>query len=108
MDGDGDIDVVIANLGMKNQLYVNDGMGFLTAITSSAIAVGSEDSYALAVADVDGDADIDVVIINSGGQPNRLYRFVHCSSGARSTNAGSGCLSMCPYNAKRASDSMDF
>ena len=50
-----DLDVLFANYGEANQLFLNDGAGGLTEDTSSALAVASADTYAIFAADIDND-----------------------------------------------------
>ena len=69
LNGDGYLDIVNANIGEPNRIYLGDGSGRFDSGTS----VGSEEaSFALALVDADLDGDIDVVVANAGGQ-NQLY-----------------------------------
>ena len=49
-----DIDVVVGNNG-HNQVFFNDGSGGFTENSSSAIAIGSYDTHAIALGDVNND-----------------------------------------------------
>jgi len=72
-DGDGDLDLAVANVDQPNRLYRNEG-GMLTtrAVWSSAEA---DATRRLAWGDYDGDGDLDLVVGNEDeNQPNRLYR----------------------------------
>ena len=71
VDGDGDIDAFVANgeiFGEANRVWLNDGLG---QFTNSGQALGAEISYAVALADMDGDGDLDAFVGNSGA--NQLW-----------------------------------
>jgi len=69
VDGDGDLDVLLGNMG-QDRLYLNDGDGVFTD-TASPIAVDDDWTLAVAIGDVDGDTDLDALLGNAGR--NRLY-----------------------------------
>ena len=69
LDGDGDLDIVVADYGSVNRVYKNDGMG---VFTGSNISSDSSDSSSIALGDLDGDGDLDIVVANYG-QVNRVY-----------------------------------
>jgi hypothetical protein len=69
---DGIADVVVANYGQANQLFVGDAAGGLTLDTSSPIATGSGQSHSVTIGDVTNDGITDVVVANSG-QANQLF-----------------------------------
>jgi len=62
LDGDGDVDAFIANIG-QNKVWLNDGMG---VFTDSGQNLGSSNSYGAALADLDGDGDIDAFVVING------------------------------------------
>jgi hypothetical protein len=81
VDGDGDLDAIIANLGAE-QLLLNDGDGFFADASGRLPPPGSifQDISADArFADVDGDGDLDIMISNENpfpgglGAQNRLW-----------------------------------
>ncbi len=82
LDGDGDLDVVVANYGETNRVYLSDGMGGFD--TGSDISSDANSSSGIALGDLDGDGDLDVVVANYG-EANRVY----LNNGMGSFDAGS-------------------
>ena len=73
VDRDGDLDVVAGNPVAPNRLYLNDGTADpFAGATGFDITADVHDTLAIALADMDGDGDLDVAAGNAG-QPNRLY-----------------------------------
>jgi enediyne biosynthesis protein E4 len=77
-DGDGDIDIFVACDGEANLLYVNDGSGHFTeegiltgvGLDSRGVANGS---MGVDVADVNGDALLDLLVTNYSDQLPELF-----------------------------------
>ena len=71
VDGDGDLDLVAGNFGQANRLYLNNGTADpLTASRGSDISGDATTPMSVALGDVDGDGDLDLVAGNYGsGQP---------------------------------------
>ena len=61
-----------ANYGgtSANRVYLNDGTGFFI---DSGQMLGGNNSYHVAAGDMDGDGDLDVVVVNTGGQGDRVW-----------------------------------
>ena len=59
VDGDGDLDALIANSSVANRLYLNDGSGVFTDATAGRLPTGV--GAMLALGDVDGDQDLDAL-----------------------------------------------
>jgi uncharacterized repeat protein (TIGR01451 family) len=78
LDGDGDLDAFVANIGTgpfgeggADEIWLNDGM---STFTDSGQSLGSSTSYAVALGDLDGDSDLDAFVggvnkvwLNDGG-----------------------------------------
>ncbi len=64
VDGDGDADVVTAAYGAQNRLYLNDGEGMFEDASAARMPVDNASSRAVALADIEGDGDLDIVIAN--------------------------------------------
>lgn len=62
-DGDGDLDVVFANDGEHNRIYVTNALDRLVPTSPN---LGNEDTRGVAVADFDGDGNVDIVFANDG------------------------------------------
>lgn len=89
LDGDGDIDLVAGNTGSpgeSDRLYLNNGSSDpFSGVSGVDITIGcevgqatacdadAEKSLFVALGDMDGDDDLDVVVGNDGLQPSRLY-----------------------------------
>ncbi len=82
IDGDGDLDLVVGNLGQTNHLYRNDGSGTFTA--GGALGSVEKDTRAVVLGDVDNDGDLDIVTGNGSRELNRLY----LNNGSGSFSAG--------------------
>ena len=74
MDGDGDLDVVAGNRDQPDRLYLNNG-GENPFVNVKGFDITEEENRVLSIAlgDMDGDGDLDVVAGNGRNQPNRLY-----------------------------------
>jgi len=79
LDNDGDLDLYMSDDTTYNHLYENLSDGFFEDISLIAGAALSENGVAqggmgVAIADVDGDLDLDIAVCNYDGEYNILYR----------------------------------
>ncbi len=81
-DGDGDLDVALANSSEQNAVYLNDGSGEFTAGTKN-FGTGSDSTTSVGFGDVDGDGDVDVAAGNYGEQ-----NVVYLNDGSGNFTAG--------------------
>jgi len=72
VDGDGDLDALVTNANKEgNRLWLNDGMGNFS-LQPSAFTLQPSDSRDGTLGDLDGDGDLDALIINYN-QANRVW-----------------------------------
>lgn len=64
VDGDGDLDLLVNSLGHGTRLFLNDGRGHFTESTDAAGLRSSVGAMSLALADIDGDGDLDIYVAN--------------------------------------------
>jgi hypothetical protein len=73
LDGDGDLDLLVAQEYKPNILLMNQGEARFTN-ESGRIPRADRDSEDIAVADFDGDGDLDVVVVSEDDRINEYYR----------------------------------
>lgn len=64
LDGDSDLDLLVTAMGGPNAAFLNDGMGHFTEVTDEAGLSSDLGSTSMALADVDGDGDLDLYVGN--------------------------------------------
>jgi len=74
VDGDGDLDLVAGDRFKPNRLYLNNGTADpWGGISGSDITADSDPTFSVALGDMDGDGDLDLVAGNHLFGTNRLY-----------------------------------
>lgn len=65
IDGDDDLDLLATALGGPNACFLNDGTGHFTEFTKESGISADTGAMTIALADVDGDSDLDLYIVNN-------------------------------------------
>jgi len=73
-DNDGDVDCVVANAGMANLYFQNNGDGTFTPDPSVPFIGGTQANAGAAAADWDNDGDVDLYIDGGGSNARFLVR----------------------------------
>lgn len=75
IDSDNDLDLYLTNEGGKpNQLFLNNGSGGFTTVTSGSIVTSAKTSFGSSWADYDNDGDLDLFVANFGGNKSQLFQ----------------------------------
>ncbi|HHZ99495.1 MAG TPA: VCBS repeat-containing protein, partial [Candidatus Marinimicrobia bacterium] len=64
LDGDNDLDLLVTAIGGSNALFMNDGNGLFTEVTEGSGLASNTGATTMALADVDGDGDLDLYLAN--------------------------------------------
>ena len=64
IDGDRDLDLLVMTLGGRNSCFLNDGMGNFKDVTTTSGLVANTGATSMALADIDGDGDLDLYVVN--------------------------------------------
>ena len=64
VDGDRDLDLLVTALATGARLFVNDGKGAFTEKTAEAGLQSQAGSMSMALADIEGDGDLDLYVVN--------------------------------------------
>jgi len=73
LDGDGDLDIVIANEYQSNKILLNNGLGIFTDGTPGRLPQKNLDSEDIGIADLDRDGDLDIVFATEDHAIHELY-----------------------------------
>lgn len=75
IDGDGDLDLLVANDYWAVTVLVNDGNGrFVDETATRFVSPASLDNHCIDLVDIDGDGDLDCLLGNEDFVPNYVYR----------------------------------
>ena len=86
VDGDGDPDLLVNQLGGGTRLWLNEGKGRFEEATDAAGLRSRSGATSMALADVDGDGDLDLYVSNFRpttvlDQPNTRYQLRQTEAG---------------------------
>jgi hypothetical protein len=73
-DNDGWLDLFVANLGVNNFLYHNNGNGSFSKVTAGPVVTDGGQSTGASWCDYDLDGDLDLFVSNTDWTDNFLYR----------------------------------
>ena len=74
-DNDGDVDIYIVKRGGPNALFVNDGSGYFSEKAASFGIALNANSNGAVWADLDNDADLDLLVATTDGGASMLHAF---------------------------------
>ena len=93
LNGDGTIDVLLERSSGKQEVHLNDGFGqFLSTGSTDSLSMMAKSVAGLALGDVDGDADVDVIILTASNQLE-VHAADFCTPGGA---FGLGACYACP------------
>ena len=80
IDGDGDLDLLVNSLGNGVRVFENDGRGRFKEVTGTAGTASKSGGMSLALADVNGDGNLDLFVVNYRtttimDQPSTKFQF---------------------------------
>jgi hypothetical protein len=72
LDGDGDLDALLAKSDQPQAVWLNDGRGHFSPHPTTP-SFGAGDSRDVVLGDLDGDGDLDAIVVNQNGQPQTVW-----------------------------------
>jgi len=73
LDGDGDLDIVIAVEFVRNIILINNGSGVFTNESNTRLPAQSNDSEDVGIADFDNNGTLDILFVSEDDSTNELY-----------------------------------
>ena len=73
LDGDGDIDIILANEFQPNTLLFNDGAGLFTNVSSTHLPQVTHDSEDIGIADFNDDGYPDIIFVSEDDFVHEIY-----------------------------------
>ena len=104
LDRDGDLDLLVANTGNQNRLYLNDGAARFLDYTP-LLPIQQDPTVGTLVLDVDNDFDLDLVFVNQGTKSNSLLLSVLPEVSPMASNPRSSTGRPVPTVANNSADS---
>lgn len=74
IDGDGDMDMILAMEYRRNLVLINDGTGRLKDQSAQRFPNKTHDSEDMAIADFDRDGDMDIICVSEDDRTNEYYK----------------------------------
>ncbi|MGH1365105.1 MAG: T9SS type A sorting domain-containing protein [Calditrichia bacterium] len=73
LDGDGDLDIVIAVEFVRNIILINNGSGVFTNESNTRLPAQNNDSEDIGIADFDNNGTLDILFVSEDDSTNELY-----------------------------------
>ncbi|HSH02660.1 MAG TPA: FG-GAP-like repeat-containing protein [Anaerolineae bacterium] len=96
LDGDNDLDAVVANYNGAQEAWLNNGAGNFGSAAVDIFSAGN--SMEIALGDVDGDNDLDVVIANTSDQAQEVWLNQNSASNSLVSNSATITLTITPVS----------
>ncbi|MCF7841196.1 MAG: T9SS type A sorting domain-containing protein [Candidatus Marinimicrobia bacterium] len=114
VNGDGSLDLLITGRpnNQPSRLLLNDGSGYFTEVTASHLPAGADtlNTYFLLAADLDGDWDLDILVINAWNPWiwNRQHEEIWLNDGEGRFTRRTDLLDSRPDDAGQSGDLFDL